>query len=210
MSSSPESRKITNSNDTCLATNPNLSAKPNTPKTPWIRPGYQAKPIPPMTWPKIEIPVCNDQTKPKTPDCIEKHLVVKAWLENGLAAGGRLLQSDDPEMFTWRVFVFSYLSSIHHTWSFTWTWSCWQHLGGLGYWRGTQAQSCPRHSPVGSSCHTCSSSSMYDTNKYLTSQISNIHQSYPDSPRTRRPWLGQCCSREPQGGVSSGSPVATC
>ena len=51
---------------------------------------------------------------------------------------------------------------------------------------------------------------IYHTNKYLTSQISNVHQSYPDSPRTRRPWLGQCCSREPQGGVSSGSPVATC
>ena len=106
---------------------------------------------------------------PSRPDLIPARKIT--WL---LKLGSRIdwqLEADSSRpMILRKIFITSVLHSANIALNFvnfhlrlvficTWTWWCWQHLAGLGRWRGTQAQSCLRHSPTGSSSRTCSSAS---------------------------------------------------
>ena len=137
---------------------------------------------------------CTQTSLPTRPDPSTKnHLVVEAWLENWSTAGSRLLQTNDPEKNLY-VVGFAWYDHTPHSANFalnfvnfhlrlvficTWTWWCWQHLAGLGRWRGTQARSCLRHSPTGSPSRTCSSAS-FKANCSLTTQwaarLKHAHQ----------------------------------
>ena len=106
---------------------------------------------------------------PSRPDLIPARKIT--WL---LKLGSRIdrqLEADSSRpMILRKIFTTSVLHSANIALNFvnfhlrlvficTWTWWCWQHLAGLGRWRGTQAQSCLRHSPTGSPSRTCSSAS---------------------------------------------------